>query len=67
MMRTMGQRLMDNNVDEIYEKIRKQGAVDFHSTTDPIILETWLKRTQRVLNLMKFTPEGNFDYAVSLL
>ena len=30
-------------------------------------METWLKRTQRVLNQMRCTPEEKFDYAVSLL
>ena len=50
-----------------YDKLRKQGAVDFYGTTDPSVAETWLKRTQRVLNLMKCTSEEQFDYAVSLL
>ena len=38
-----------------YDRLRKQGAVDFNGSTDPIEAETWLKRTQRVLNLMKCT------------
>ena len=50
-----------------YDKLRKQGAVDFSGTTDPSVAETWLKRTQRVLNQMRCTPEEKFDYAVSLL
>ena len=50
-----------------YDKLRKRGAIDFFSTTDPLVAKTWLKRTQRVLNMIKCTPEEKFDYAMSLL
>lgn len=36
-----------------YDKLRKMGAVDFVVTTDPAEAETWLKRTERVFNLMR--------------
>ena len=58
---------MDNTGDEIYTKIKKYSTIDFCGTTYPIIIETWLKRTQRALNSMKCTLEEKFDYAVSLL
>ena len=50
-----------------YKELRKLGAVDFLGTTDPAEAETWLKRTERVLNMMCCTSEEKFDYAVSLL
>ena len=50
-----------------YKELRKLGAVDFSGTTDPAEAEKWLKRTERVLNMMRCTLEQKFDYAVSLL
>ena len=43
------------------------GAIDFYGTTDPTEVETWLKRTERVLGMMRCTLEDQFDFAVSLL
>ena len=53
--------------DRRYDKLRKYGAVDFLGSTDPVEAEKWLKRTERVLNMMQCTPDENFDYVVSLL
>ena len=50
-----------------FKELRKLGAVDFSGTTDPAEAETWLKRTERVFNMMRCTVEERFDYAVSLL
>ena len=38
--------------DRRYDKLRKYGAVDFLGSTDPVEAEKWLKRTERVLNMM---------------
>ena len=53
--------------DRRYNKLGKYGAVDFLGSTDPIEAEKWLKRTERVLNMMQCTSDENFDYDVSLL
>lgn len=50
-----------------YKELRKLGATDFYGTIDPAEAETWLKRTNRVLNMMQCGPVEKFDYAVSLL
>ncbi|XP_065861824.1 uncharacterized protein [Euphorbia lathyris] len=50
-----------------FDKLKKQGAEEFTGTTDPTQAERWLKRIERVFNLMKCTPEEKFDYAVFLL
>ena len=50
-----------------YDKLRKQGAEEFVGTTDPLVAETWFKRTERILNQMYCTPEERYDYATSLL
>ena len=36
-------------------------------STDPVEAEKWLKRTERVLNMMQCTPDEKFYYVVSLL
>ena len=61
------QRLENRPRDRRYDKLRKYGAVDFLGSTDPLEVEKWLKRTERVLNMMQCTPNEKFDYAVSLL
>ena len=53
--------------DRRCDKLRNYGAVDFLGSTDPVEAEKWLKRTERVLNMMQCTPEEEFDYVVSLL
>ena len=50
-----------------YDKLRKYGAVDFLGSTDPVEAEKWLKRTERVLNMMKCTPDEKFGYVVVVL
>ena len=47
--------------------MRKQGAEEFVGTADPLVAETWFKRTERILNQMYCTPEERYDYATSLL
>ena len=68
MMRNIGQppAPVGNVVDETYEKIRKQGAKAFVGTTDPTIMEEWLKRTERILNRFDCTSEKKVSYAASL-
>ena len=53
--------------DRRYDKLRKNEAVDFLGSMDPVEAEKWPKRTERVLNMMQCTPDEKFDYAVSLL
>ncbi|KAJ8771340.1 hypothetical protein K2173_026517 [Erythroxylum novogranatense] len=45
------------NRERRYDKLRKQGAVDFYGSTDPAEAEGWLERTER----------EKYDYVVSLL
>ena len=61
------QGLENRSRDRRYDKLRKYGAVDFLGSKDPVEAEKWLKRTERVLNMMQCTPDEKFDYAVSLL
>ncbi|KAJ8899271.1 hypothetical protein K2173_017306 [Erythroxylum novogranatense] len=50
-----------------YDRLRKQEAVDFYGSTDPVEVEGWLERTERVFDQMDCEPDERFDYAVSLL
>ena len=50
-----------------YDKLRKNGAMDFRGTTDPMEAERWLRSTERIFEQMEYTPEERLDYAVSLL
>ena len=50
-----------------YDKLRKMGAKDFKGTTNPLEAERWLQRTERIFEMMYYTPEEKLDYAVSLL
>ena len=50
-----------------YDKLRKMGAEDFRGTTNPLEAERWLQRTERIFEMMYYTPEEKLDYAVSLL
>ena len=55
------------SVKRNYKELRKLGVVNFSATIDPTEVETWLKRIERVLNMMCCTLEEKFDYVVSLL
>ena len=68
MMRNIGQlpAPVGNVVDETYEKIRKQGAKAFAGTTDPAVVEEWLRGTERILDRFDCTSEKKVSYAVSL-
>ena len=55
-----------NVVDKTYEKIRKQGAKAFASTTDPAIAEEWLRGTERILDRFDCTSEKKVSYTASL-
>ena len=50
-----------------YDKLRKMGVEDFRGTTNPLEAERWLQRTERIFEMMYYTPEEKLDYAVSLL
>ena len=50
-----------------FSQLLKLGATSFSGTLDPAEAEAWLKRTERIFNLMYCTPEERFDYAVFLL
>ena len=50
-----------------YDKLRKMGAKDFRGTTDPLEADRWLQRTERIFEMMYYTPEEKLDYVVSLL
>ena len=50
-----------------YDKLRKMGAEDFKGSTNPLEAERWLQRTERIFEMMYYTPEEKLDYAVSLL
>ena len=50
-----------------FEKLRKLGATPFCGTLDPAEAEAWLESTEWIFNLMYYTPEEKFDYAVFLL
>ena len=50
-----------------YDKLRKMGAEDFRGTTNPLEAERWLQRTERIFEMMYYTPEEKLDYAISLL
>lgn len=54
-------------VSRSYKELRKLGAIDFYGTKNPAEAKTWLKQTERVLNMMRYTPEEKFDYVISLL
>ena len=43
------------------------GAEDFRGTTNPLEAKHWLQRTERIFEMMYYTPEEKLDYAVSLL
>ena len=68
MMRNIGQllALVGNVVDKTYEKIRKQGAKAFAGTTNPVVVEEWLRGTERILDRFDCTSEKKVSYAVSL-
>ena len=66
MIRTMGQRPIDNTVNEVYEKIRKQGAKAFTGTINSAVAEEWLRGTKRILDCFKCTTEKKVSYVASL-
>ena len=68
MMRNIGQppAPIGNVVDEIYEKIRKQGAKAFTGITDPAVTKEWLKGTERILDRFDCTSEKKVSYVASL-
>ena len=47
----------ESNIDKNYERVRKQGAKVFTSTTDHAIAEEWLRSTERILDRIECTPE----------
>ena len=40
-----------------FEKLRKLGVTPFCGTLDPAKVESWLESTERVFNLMQYTPD----------
>ena len=50
-----------------YDKLRKMGAEDFRGTTNPLKAKRWLQHTERIFEMMYYTPEEKLDYAISLL
>ena len=61
---------VDNRVvDEIkqYEKLISMGATHFSGSTDPSVADTWLRRLEKVFNVMRCSDEKKLDFAVYLL
>ncbi|OIT05171.1 hypothetical protein A4A49_08696 [Nicotiana attenuata] len=50
-----------------FEKMRKMGGVEFEGTTDPMVVEQWLERVERVFEQQECTNAAKFKYANSLL
>ena len=53
--------------EQHYDKLRKMRAEDFRGTTNLLEAEKWLQRTERIFEMMYYTPEEKLDYAISLL
>ncbi|XP_015575330.1 uncharacterized protein LOC107261330 [Ricinus communis] len=53
--------------DKTYDRLRKQGAIEFEGITDLEIAEEWLQETDRVLDRLDCTPEQKLKNVVSLL
>ncbi|KAJ9152454.1 hypothetical protein P3X46_026019, partial [Hevea brasiliensis] len=50
-----------------YDKLMKYGATEFKGTVDPLEVEQWLERMDRVFKKLHCTEELRFEYSVSLL
>ncbi|KAJ8756237.1 hypothetical protein K2173_025049 [Erythroxylum novogranatense] len=50
-----------------FDRLRKYGAVDFFGTSDPEKAETWLRKTERVLDQMDCEDDERVIYAAGCL
>ena len=59
----------NRGVDEIkqYEKLISMGATHFLGSADPSVADIWLRRLEKVFNVMRCSDEKKLDFAVYLL
>ncbi len=50
-----------------YDKLLKYEAIEFKGTVDPLEVEQWLERMDRVFKKLHCPDELKFEYLVSLL